>query len=272
MKVRKQLYKLAYAYAENCQKRFFFIYVEKYIKKHIKLKTKNLDEYFVLSSLIDSKEKNFESENTFLKMNIMNIIKYLYIENNRLYKLGKVDYTAGWAIEYHDQYILDNIMYDMSAAIMCDNETTFKSLENIVLFANKLRLSFFNSEITAKAKVQEHWIERLPIYVFCVTSIYTMQVFEHIYYQKEILYLKLILYSYVYMVSIFLVILRLCQSVSADTKKCFGEIYYTSKKLLYNSIILNENIDRELNIEQIIFQKSDSREKFEENFEQIFNL
>lgn len=266
MKFRKYLYKLAYTYAEYCQRRFFFIYVDKYIKKHIKLKTKNLEEYSVLSRLIERKEKKFEIDRTFLKNNKTHIINYLYIENNRLYKLGKMDYTAGWAIDYHDHDILDHIMHDINSVIYT-NETTSKSLKNIVYFASKLRLSFFYSEITAKAKVQEHWIERLPIYFFCVTSIYTMQVLDHIYYHEEILYLKLILYSYVYVVSIFLVILRLCQSVSADTKKCFGEIYYKSKKQLYKDIILNENIYQELNVEQIIFGESEK-----EKFEEIFNL
>ena len=239
MNIQKRLYKYAYYYAHICQKNFFYIYLKKYIKKHRKYRIINNKEYDILSQIIIDNQIIYENENNKLKTNENDIVEYLYTENYRLYLLSKSDYTLDVLIEYHQSYIIKQMTFFLENNYQLD----LKCINDIVLFSINLRRSFFNSEITAKSKVQEHWIARLPLFIFCVSCIFIIKLIDLLIYSNKNVYITIVLYIFVYIISIVLVFIRVHQSIIADTKKNLGEVYYKSKKLLYKNIINEAKID-----------------------------
>lgn len=240
-RIRKRLYRIAYWYAARCQRIYFFVYMEKYITKHIKLRTRNEKEYSLLCTVIDRNNTKFSKDISLLNAHKNDLIKRLYEESYRIYKLSRVDYTAGWAIDFHYHALLATTI-DALRTDMPIDDLDIDVLKDIVMFSDILRKAFFNSEITAKAKVQEHWVERLPMFVSCLSVVYLVQLVDMLYVQRTWAILKVSLYTYAYVVSIYLVCMRVFQSISADTKKTFSELYYRTKKQLYKSMVLNENL------------------------------
>lgn len=252
MKLRKYLYKYAYYYTHKCQKTFFYLYLKKYIKKHRKYRTIN-EEYHILTKLIVDNQVSFDNDNNLLKKYENSIIDYLYKENLRLYSLSRSNYTLDSIIDYHQPYIIEKMCVHLNFNI------DTRCIKDIILFSINLRRVFFNSEVTAKSKVQEHWIARLPFFIFCVSCILILKLTDISYNNNTNIHIKIVLYLSVYLMSIFLVFIRVHQSIIADTKKNLSEVYYKSKKLLYKRLI----IETEINLDSKIHLLYDEKEKIE---------
>lgn len=246
MTFHKFLYRYAYGYAHECQKTFFYIYLKKYIKKHRKFRTINDDEYDILSQLIIDNQVSFNDENFILKQSENYIVNYLYKENQRLYLLSRSNYTIDLLIEYHQPYIIENMFSYLHLALNFDTNLDTQCIKDVIIFSTNLRRVFLNSEITAKSKVQEHWISRLPFFTFCVSCILVLKLIDSIFFSQSYIYIKIVLYLTIYLISIFLVFIRVHQSIIADTKKHMSEVYYKSKKELYKNFAIETNIDFDL--------------------------
>lgn len=224
-KFQKFLYRYAYAYSRKCQKQNFFLYVKKYITKHIKYREKKEEyEYDVLIILTD---------NELCKSVVYNIANekdqlchFLYDYNLDIYMNRKENYS--FRVLTDEQHInrLSNDYKKQSK--INDNEI----IENIVRFSVKFQEVFIKSDLTAKTKIQEHWFMRLPIYTTCITIIYMLNVID-IYHN----YTKLIFMTIAYFLSLYLVAIRFHQSVSAETKKHSSELYSKEKNDLYVHLI-----------------------------------
>ena len=255
MTFHKLLYKYAYGYAHKCQKTFFYIYLKKYIKKHRKFRTINDKEYDILSQLIIDNQISFNDENFILKQSETYIVDYLYKENQRLYLLSRSNYTMDLLIEYHQPYIIENMYSYLHLGLNFDTNFDTQCIKDVIIFSTNLRRVFFNSEITAKSKVQEHWISRLPFFTFCVSCILVMKLIDSIFFSQSYIYIKIVLYLTIYLISIFLVFIRVHQSIIADTKKHMSEVYYKSKKQLYKNFAVETKIDFDLRKQLLYTEK-----------------
>ena len=118
------------------------------------------------------------------------------------------------------------------------NDEFEQVLNQTVDFSVDIRKGYIVSDITAKTKIQEHLISRLPIYVFCVTSLLIFKLIEIVFEQNyNYVVMKVIILIFVYFTSIYMIYLRVYQSVMADAKKSASDIYKKRKKTLYNCFV-----------------------------------
>ena len=226
-KIQKFLYRYAYSYSRKCQKQNFFLYIKKYITKHIKYREKkNEYEYDILIILTD---------NDLCKLVVNNIAnekdkfsQFLYDYNLDIYMNRKENYSFRVLT---DKQHINRLSNDYKKYSKINDDDI---IENIVRFSVKFQDVFMKSDLTAKTKIQEHWFMRLPIYTICITIIYMLNVID-IYHN----YTKLIFMTIAYFLSLYLVAIRFHQSVSAETKKHSSELYSKEKNYLYVQLINN---------------------------------
>jgi predicted membrane protein len=226
--IQKCLYRYAYSYARKCQKKFFFIYVNKYIKKHIKYrdeKHKSEYEYDVLIILNDS--ENMYNVIDELKKENNSFTQFLYQKNIDIYTNRKSRYIFRMLSD--DQHV-QNLTNEYNAIT---NIKYVEIIDNIVNFSVKFQEVFSKSDLTAKTKIQEHWFMRLPIYTTCVTIIYAVNIID----MNKNDWTRMIFMTIAYFLSLYLVALRFHQSVSAETKKYASELYSKEKNRLYISLM-----------------------------------
>lgn len=226
--VQKCLYRYAYSFSRKCQKQNFFLYLKKYITKHIKYREKKDDreyEYDVLKILTD----NECCEDVIYNLNTekLKLCKFLYDCNLDIYMNRKKDYS--FRVLTDEQHVNKLSNEYKSISKIDDSEI----IENIVKFSVKFQHVFVKSDLTAKTKIQEHWFMRMPIYATCITIIYGFNVFD----TNNKNYTKLIFMNIAYVLSLYLVAIRFHQSVSAETKKFSSELYSKEKNDLFVNLI-----------------------------------
>lgn len=224
-KFQKFLYRYAYSYSRKCQKQNFFLYVKKYITKHIKYREKKEEyEYDVLIILTDNELCKSVVYNTANEKD--KLCQFLYDYNLEIYMNRKDNYS--FRVLTDEQHI-NRLSNDYKKHSKINDD---EIIENIVKFSVKFQEVFIKSDLTAKTKIQEHWFMRLPIYTTCITIIYMLNVID-IYHN----YTKLIFMTIAYFLSLYLVAIRFHQSVSAETKKHSSELYSKEKNDLYVHLI-----------------------------------
>ena len=83
-------------------------------------------------------------------------------------------------------------------ALNFDTNLDTQCIKDVIIFSTNLRRVFLNSEITAKSKVQEHWISRLPFFTFCVSCILVLKLIDSIFFSQSYIYIKIVLYLTIY--------------------------------------------------------------------------
>lgn len=173
------------------------------------------------------------------------IIDELIRINNEVYKFCKNCYALNMYVEKEeDEMNNDIVIYLKTRLNMLDdfNEEFEKILKQTVSFSTDVRIGYIQSDITAKTKIQEHLINRLPIYLFCVTSLLIFKLIEISVQPKyDYIFMKVTILIFVYFTSIYMIYLRVYQSVMADAKKSASDVYKKRKKSLYNCFVNEAN-------------------------------
>lgn len=226
-RVQKCLYRYAYGFARRCQEKYFLMYMQKYINKHIKYRTES-DEYDVLIMVVHSNLSRYNQLVSHLSVEADRLCRYLYEQNREIYSLCRGQYTYRLRTpEEHVSHILTDYYENTSVEDR-------GALHDIVSFSMEFQDIFYKSDLTAKTKIQEHWFMRLPIHVPCVTMILLLNLVNIDLLAERI---KVGFMFVAYLMSIFLVVIRFHQSVAADTKKICSEIYTKRKNALFVALL-----------------------------------
>lgn len=239
--LRKKAYKRSYEFATICQSRYFKEYMCKYIKKHIKYRTKNAIEYKALVDKNEINKNEYTSCKIILTNELKNIVDILLKINTKLYKISKDEYGTDYIINENKDSIMnecvDILKHRLNRYELFNSEID-NVLRDVVDYSYKLRKGFETSDTVAKAKVQEHWVSRLPIFVFCVTCLLIVKILDTvIHYNEKYTYVKLLIIVMVYIISISMVYLRVYQTILSETKKTASEQYKKSKRALYEKFL-----------------------------------
>lgn len=226
--IQKCLYRYAYSFSRKCQKQNFFLYVYKYITKHIKYREKKDDQEYEYDELIILTDNEYcEDVINNLKKEKRRLCKFLYDNNLDIYINRKDNYS--FRVLTDEQHVNKLLNEYKSISKINDSEI----IENIVRFSVKFQDVFVKSDLTAKTKIQEHWFMRMPIYATCITIIYGLNVYD----TNRTSYTKIIFMTIAYVLSLYLVAIRFHQSVSAETKKFSSELYSKEKNNLFVNLI-----------------------------------
>ena len=271
--IKKKIYNRVYDYASNCQNIFCKYYLEKYLKKHIKFRTVNTLEYKELVDLNTVNKEKYDECKKLIEEKRGIIIQELIRINNELYKFSKMSYALDMYIEKEEINMNNTIVTYLKTRLdLLDhfNDEFDKVLNQTVDFSTNVRKGYVVSDITAKTKIQEHLISRLPIYVFCVTSLLIFKLIEIMLEQNyDYIVMKVTILIFVYFTSIYMIYLRVYQSVMADAKKSASDIYKKRKKTLYNYFVNKARNDESYEALKNILIKTIYKHKKEEDKFQI---
>ena len=242
-------------YAHCFQTQMFKIYIDKYIKKFQKLLTPNAIEH---PELLDHIKKNQIYVDDLLcyinhhKSHIQNILSELYCVNKPIKSTNQIYYHPAYEC-VRDK--IDTVIF-IQVKNSCSNHKSKIEIENpmIELFiinvcrmASALRQGFVHSDVVAKAKSTEHWIERMPIFAASSLMIFTMKLIMNIYvvYTTSFSYicvLDTVVSLMVCGVAIFMVYMRVPQSICAEAKRAASDTYIQFKTNLH-LMFLNSSED-----------------------------
>lgn len=230
--LQKYIYHRVYRYTETCHRTFFRVYLRKYIKKHIKFRTINKLEFAELCCANDEMVQTYETCGVLLDQNTAAIVDELLRANTYLSSLASSRYALELFIENHKHYLAIEVAARLKTpdASSCEYND---AVDDITMFSFDLRDRLSQTHITAKMKIHEHLVSRMPIYFVCVTGLLIMKLVDLLLYWSRLFMLQLSIMVFVYVVSIYMVYLRVFQSVVADTKKVASEQYKIAKRKLY---------------------------------------
>ena len=238
-KILKHVYMSVYEYTIRCQLSFFQVYLKKYIKKHIKYRTKNTLEYNGLITYNDNHYDEFQFINTLLTTHshiiVDSMCEFLY----RIRDVSK-NYDGDIFVDCNKDIIINDITNHIYITIEPSNyfHETDLLLYDIVRYSFTQYDTFDTSMLTAKTKIHEHLVSRLPIFVLCLSILMSLKITELLVDKNtKYIYIKVFLMCVAYITSIYLVYLRVFQSIRADTKRLASNIYIIHKKKLYKTML-----------------------------------
>ena len=236
----KYVYNRVYQYTVQCQLQFFRIYLKKYIKKHTKFRKKNPIEYKSLVTYNIHHEEEFQYINYLLEENLEDIIRMLCDFINRINNVSKSSYDGKCFVDW-DRDVLITSITDRLYLVVNPTKFTFDIeavLYDLVLYSFAHYNTFHLSIITAKTKIHEHLVSRLPVFVMFVTILMLLKTIE-LYIDKnmEFFWIKLSIMGVAFATSIYLVYLRVYQSIRADTKRLASDVYIKYKYRLYQKML-----------------------------------
>jgi hypothetical protein len=235
--------KKAQLIANKYQTQTFIKYIKKYMKKHCKLRTINMQETPELSHLIHINQYEYQYIIYFIQNNYENICNDLvnfYCKNKPT--LSK--YLFIYKPQYHnirnsiDKECLQQMLHKYPI-----NQDCIYIIQDIVSFASKLRNGFNISDVTAKTKIKEHWIERAPVLLLFTFFLLSIKLIHDV---KVIILLEANIWTaidifislFTFITAMYMVYLRVPQSICADANKAAGEIYFDSKVELHHSLLI----------------------------------
>jgi uncharacterized membrane protein YobD (UPF0266 family) len=116
-------------------------------------------------------------------------------------------------------------------------------VNELCMFTSALRLSFSQSDATAKAKVTEHWYERLPlVIVFSVCSVFIKSAIEFTSETNLRACVDVSTHAVMCALAVFLVYLRVPQAIFSDAKKAASEVYIEHKTRLYQRLLCSAEL------------------------------
>lgn len=235
--------RVAQQIANKYQTQTFEKYVKKYMKKHCKLRRIN-KETIELNDLIVRNKDEFNDISNYITKHIDDICNDLVN-----FYCNKKPLISKYLLIYKPQYKEIRDRLDETCLTHIINKYPIHSnydyiVKDIVEFASKLRMGFSVSDITAKTKIREHWIERAPILLLFTFFILS---FKMITYVKDIILfhadiwtaVDIFLSFFTFITALYMVYLRVPQSICADANKAASEIYFNSKIELHHSLLMN---------------------------------
>ena len=146
---------------------------------------------------------------------------------------------------YHPRYApLRRIVRDRAwARVVRDTKDTeiHAVLEDIVDMAADLRIGFVTSDTAAKTKIREHWIQRPPPLALFVLVVLSLRVFFgaytksfHVFGLEDAMYL---IFTGMGLMSLYMLYLRVPQSICAEAKKSAQEVYVNHKTNLHLNLL-----------------------------------
>ena len=236
-KIGKILRKTSIHYAHTNQKKMFIIYINKYITKFTKFLTVNEKEHPELIEFIIANRENiteFMSYSRVFRADIVDTLLKYYCSNNPMKNTRN--------IYYHDSYesVRDNVdttirknMTALNPNIIQSNIVVQLFLTNICCFSSSLRQGFVLSDVTAKTKTTEHWVERIPPLLFISFTILFMKLYIVFYnFRGEvapILVVDVMVTIIACVSALILVYLRVPQAICADAKRSASDTYIKFK-------------------------------------------
>lgn len=232
----KRARRTAQRMARKYQRMMFEIYIRKYIKKHIKLRVKDPQEHPELVEYVNKNSKDCDVVVTLLKEHQDSIVASL----REVY----CDHPKPSMTFYHYTYtpvramLREHAMDRVYEIVPMRESCVVQVVDDVVAMADDLRNGFVISDTIAKSKIREHWIERPPpmICFLCLVMIirFLSFFFDSTFDTEDHLYILLTLMS---MGSIYLVYLRVPQSICAEAKKNAQEKYFNYKTRLHLELL-----------------------------------
>tara|TARA_B100000497_G_scaffold127769_2_gene170833 strand:+ start:3124 stop:3981 length:858 start_codon:yes stop_codon:yes gene_type:complete len=241
------------------QRSMFVVYLTKYVKKHMKLRTRDAAEHAELIPYIERYVDRCERVVSYLREHQKDLIVAL----RDAFCVGLT--TKGSSYYYHPRYApLRRIVRDRARIhVMRDTrDTEIRAvLEDIVAMAADLRFGFVASDTAAKTKIREHWIQRPPplaLFIFIVLSLrvffgtYTKDF--HAFGLEDAMYL---IFTGMGLTSMYMLYLRVPQCICAEAKKSAQEVYANHKTNLHLNLLdahgdMDEYMRREADAEYAI--------------------
>lgn len=237
-RARRTAQRMARAY----QRMMFDIYIRKYIKKHIKLRVKDPQEHPELVEYVHKHTKECDIVVALLKEHQDRIVASLcevYCDNPKA-SMTFYHYAYTPVRAMLREHAMDRVYEILPMKECCVVEV----IDNVVTMADDLRYGFMVSDNVAKSKIREHWIERPPpmIGFLCLVMIirFFSFFFDSSFDAEDHLYILLTLMS---LGSIYLVYLRVPQSICAEAKKNAQEKYFNYKTHLHLELLKSISID-----------------------------
>lgn len=233
-------------YAAKFQSQMFNMYIRKFVRKFIKLLTHNEDEHPELSEYVKVNHTLIQELCIYVRMHrddIIRLLVYYYCMNKPIQSSYQVYYHEAYSgvrhiVDDKIQKMIRQNFYTSLPENYLSNPFIDLFIRCICSIASDLRKGFFHSDIIAKTKTTEHWIERMPVYMLCSIIILVMKVFIDTY----VIYTTV--FSYLYVADIFvsmsicgtatyLVFLRVPQSICAEAKRAASDTYIFHKTNLH---------------------------------------
>jgi len=224
-------------YTHIYQRTVFGIYITKYINKYIKLLTPDALGCPELFEYVSNNE-DARTMCTVIRKKRWQVINTLlsgYCSSRPPESTHQNHYSQYDVVRKQ----VDDIMLTRMKQVMEDNGLfTQEFTLNVCEVAAALRQSFVHSETTAKAKVAEHWVERMPpLILFSLVSLvlkmsnigYAMSKWGFDVWD----FVDLFTHVYMCLVAVYLVFLRVPQSIYADAKKSSSNVYIDCKTSLH---------------------------------------
>jgi hypothetical protein len=241
------------------QRTMFVVYLTKYVKKHVKLRTRDAAEHAELIPYIERYADRCER-----------VVSYLREHQKDLIVALRDAFCVGATTKgsyYHPRYApLRRIVRDRArTSVVRDtaNDTEIHTvLEDIVDMAADLRFGFVASDTVAKTKIREHWIQRPPPLALFVLIVLSLRVFFgtytksfHVFGLEDAMYL---IFTGMGLTSMYMLYLRVPQCICAEAKKSAQEVYANHKTNLHLNLLdahgdVDEYMRREAEAEYAVF-------------------
>lgn len=246
---RRHAQRIAYQY--QCV--MFVTYLKKFLKKHIKLRTRDSREHVELLAYIERHSETCDA-----------IIQYITYHQKEIISILCNHYckkSNGRLTYYHLRYApMRECIRTRALEAICttsakENVEIYNMLNNIVCMAEDLRNGFVTSDNAAKTKIREHWIQRPP-HIALFTLIVIMLRLFYVMYTKQFYVFDVddtmyLIFTIMGFVSIYMVYLRVPQCICAEAKKSAQEVYMNHKINLHFELLdtcgdVNEYMNNQL--------------------------
>jgi hypothetical protein len=242
--ITKLLRNISIKYCYAYQNKVFKIYLKKYIKKYEKLLTNHKNEHNELLPYLDVHADDIKVFCAYLRLykdDIIKLLTYYYCINRQT--------SSKYRIYYLEQYKtvrerIDETIKHLVYVNFIDNLPVQYKTNDIIRFfldkscevASLMRYGFLVSDVTAKTKTTEHWISRLPLFLICTVLIVIGKSYMYIWFNdNEYMFIifDVLTSVCVGIIAIFLVFMRVPQSIYADAKKSASDVYIVQKTKLH---------------------------------------
>lgn len=235
------------------------MYLEKFVRKFIKLLTNKKGEHDELLPYINLHQNEIKVLLAYLNMYQVDIVKlltYYYCIKRKVSSKNRIYYLEQY--KHVRERVDGNIRHLLYLNFMESLPEQYKQnviihlfLNSVCQMATSMRYGFLISDITAKTKTTEHWISRLPLFLACSIVVLIGKSYIYIVSNERTGYAYIvidILVSFcVGTIAVFLIYMRVPQSIFADAKKSASEVYIQQKSQLHLNILNEtslENIEK----------------------------
>jgi len=233
-------------YALDFQENMFTIYMNKFATKFEKLLTQNVTERPELVEYIRNNHDRIQELKIYMNMHkaeIMKTLFYFHCMRKSIKSTDQIFYLDAYSdvrkrVDSKILHLVHENFYRTLPQSYLENHFIELFIMSMCNMASELRKGFFHSELVAKTKITEHWVERIPVIFVCSFILLFMKIAGDVYviYVTNFSYLFLIdiiASVFVCFVALYLVFLRVPQSIYAEAKHAASDTYILHKTNLH---------------------------------------